>query len=339
MRPKIFFAVPCGEFYWPQLNLIKDVCLGVGVLPVIVEHSLQTAELWPHIVSEIEKADYVMADVSSLRPNIILELGYALKAKHETRVAIFVSKNSKVPSDLSGMKWVGYAGYRDFGEQLHRWLTQVVKAEDNNSPPIYRTGTYFHDEFQDFDRFLRLWSTPPGCQFDLTAEGLRFTNAYYPLLTQTLGLMINLEMTFTARIVRERIGWVVKGTTEHSTNSRIFGVMFNLTADGLLKPHILSVKNIHAKPLYKEFEETKINLRKSNEGWFTIVTQCENDVITITNEGEAVFHADFKTDNRFSEHYAFEPKHGQVGFRCSGWGDSGESGEVAVVRSVEVREL
>jgi hypothetical protein len=86
------------------------------------------------ICTKIEQADYFMADVSSERPNIILELGYALKAKYQDRVAIFISNNApiqKTLSDLSGTTRYQYSSMSEFRSELCKWLEKVIfKKED-----------------------------------------------------------------------------------------------------------------------------------------------------------------------------------------------------------------
>lgn len=273
-----------------------------------------------------------MADISSLRPNIVLELGYALKAQHESRVAIFISKNISVPADLSGKKRLEYSGFSDFQAQLINWLVQVVKIDKKLFEGFSAPSVNFHDEFQDFDRFLDLWSIPPGCDFNLTSEGLRFTNAHLPILSRTLGLLVNFEFTFTARIQRGAIGWVIKGAKDFTSYFPPFCVMFNTTLDHIT-PHILHLGKPDPYSLYHRFDPVTANLQATKQGWFTITTRCVDDTITIINDNKELFQANFATDAPYADLYQdFQPKQGQIGFRC-------HPDEEAIVRSVEVREI
>ncbi len=331
MKPTIFFAIPCGEFYGEQAKIIKRVCDSASVEPIIVEHGLETSELWSAIIDNIERADYFVADISSLRPNIVLELGYALKAKHESRTGIFISRNVRMPADLSGKKRLEYSGFSDFQKQLAKWLQQVVRIDASCFASLPGASINFHDEFQDFDNFLRLWSTPPGCDFTLTHEGLRFTNAnFVPIMTKTLGLLSNFEFTFTARILRGALGWVIKGTMDYRGFAS-FCVMFNTNLREL-QPHILNINYIHVHSLYQPLGPVTASIQQTKDGWFTITTRCIGDTITIINNAIEIFQADFSTDTRFSQYYNFSPKQGQVGFRC-------HPSEEAIIRKVEIREI
>jgi hypothetical protein len=333
VKPSIFFAIPCGEFYDEQARIIRKVCDRADVDPIIIEHDRKTSELWPTIADRIENADYFVADISSLRPNIVLELGYAFKAKPVGRYVFLVSKNVNVPADLVGKKRLEYIGYNDFQNQLINWLEQVVGVDQSCFRGLRRASPSFHDEFQDFDKFLRLWSTPLGCDFTLTSEGLRFTNAHLPILTKGLGLLTNLRFSFIARIERGAIGWVIKGTTDYRINFPPFCVMFNINPSGELKPHILNANQIHPDAFYQPFNSQPTQLRKTKQGWFNITTECIDDTITVFNDRRVLFRANFAKDAPYAQYYAFSPKQGHVGFRCHPWG------EEAIVKKVRVEEI
>ncbi len=327
----IFFAIPCGEYYGEQAKIIRRICGRARIKPIIIEHDVKTSELWNTIIDQIEQADYFVADVSSLRPNIVLELGYALKAKHESHVAFLISRNVDAPSDLIGKKRLEYSGFSDFQSQLIEWLVKVVGVNRRVYTDFNRDTLHFHDEFQDFDRFLRLWSFPPGCDFSLTSEGLRFTNAHMPILSKTLGILSDFEFTFTGRVGRDALGWVIKGTPDLSSYYPQFCIMFNTNLREL-RAHILNVNQIHPQSLYQPFTPQPVNLQVSREGWFTITTRGEGDVVTILNEGRVIFRANFATETPYSSFYNFRRKLGEIGFRC-------HPGEEAIIRQVEVREL
>jgi hypothetical protein len=48
---------------------------------MLVRYSPDTKDLWASIREEIDRADVFLADTSSGRPNIPLELGYAIARK------------------------------------------------------------------------------------------------------------------------------------------------------------------------------------------------------------------------------------------------------------------
>ncbi|MCL4488356.1 MAG: nucleotide-binding protein [Chloroflexi bacterium] len=336
MKTSIFFAIPCGDFYEQQVNIIKRVCENADLDARIVEHSLTTSELWPTIVSEIERADYFVADISSMRPNILLELGFALREKAERRVGIFVSNNVTLPADLRGKKYMPYSGYANFQSQLIAWVVQVVGVDKARLQTLPATSIHFHDEFKDFDQFMRLWDVPSNCNFSLKAEGLRFSAADpIPIRTRSLGLLQDLEFEFTARIEVGAIGWVLKGTI--SDQGLPFCVMFNTDLRSLT-PHVLDLIHPHPTTLWQAFPSVLVNIPVSKDGWFTITTKCVGDSFTISSHGNQLYPqlpaiaADFSNASAYPAYASVNPKQGQIGFRC-------HSQEIAIVRDVQVREI
>ncbi len=341
MRPAIFFAIPCGGFYDKQSEIIDEVCTAADVKPNIVEDDNQAHLLWPKIMDGIEQADFFVADISFLRPNIMLELGYALKAQPDGHSTFFISDNVDVPADLQGLTYHPYAGLRGFRRKLIDWIVKVVQVDANRFEPNQQDKG-FEDYFADRDRFMRWWNPPPGCQFSLTHEGLRFTGAYYPILSTTLGILSDYELTFRAKVEREAIGWVVKGTMDYRINSPIFGIMFSISEKGIFRTHILC-EITHDRKLDYYFDsqrdlDTQVDLRARP---FVATTRCVRDKVSVDIDSTWNHTFDFGTDPDFAKYYkSVDHKHGQVGFRCARWRpETGEWGEVATVNWVKVREI
>ena len=97
---RAFVAVPCGDFYSVQAAAISDVFRGSGVEAYIAEDEPTTKGLWSKIRDQIDSCDLFIADISSRSPNILLEVGYAIARKPETRIGVFTAESIEVPSDL-----------------------------------------------------------------------------------------------------------------------------------------------------------------------------------------------------------------------------------------------
>lgn len=68
-KPKVFCAVPCGDFYSIQSEIIANVSDATDTNPIIVEDHARTDGLWKKIADQIDSADLFMADISSHSPN------------------------------------------------------------------------------------------------------------------------------------------------------------------------------------------------------------------------------------------------------------------------------
>ncbi|MDP2659735.1 MAG: hypothetical protein Q8R28_03290, partial [Dehalococcoidia bacterium] len=233
-QTSVFFAIPCGEFFELQNRCIKTACRVAGLSAVIVEDHSGTADLWDKITGRIDAADYFVADISSNSANVILELGYAIREKRPRYVGIFIADNARVPVDLQGFTLQKYSSVRDFQRKLAKWMVDNVPFADKRKlDAIDVKSLDFREDFKDYDRFLRLWSLPPQCSFQLTHEGLRFSNAHFPIMTTHLALLRNYEFEFKAKIESRTFGWIIKGTSASLTTPLtsylpVFCVMFNI---------------------------------------------------------------------------------------------------------------
>jgi hypothetical protein len=330
----IFFAIPCGEFFSIQNQCIKTVCKAAGVNLIIVEDHTKTAGLWEKIAEKIDFADYFVADISSLSANIILELGYSIREKKSKYNAIFIADNIQVPVDLQGFTLQKYTSISDFQGKLIKWLCDNIPFVNSNKLMSLDTKSLeFYEDFKDYNRFFKLWSFPPQSSFQLTHEGLRFTNAHFPIMTTHLGLLKNYEFEFKAKIESLNLGWIIKGTRPFNNYLPTFCIMFNINQKGVLRPHIFNSNKVVINPPthYRVFDEQQVQFIISNEGWFTIITRIIGDKITIFNDGNIVFDQDFSVDP-YKEFYEFPNKQGEVGFRC-------HPGEQGIINYLKVREI
>lgn len=335
-RSRVFFAVPCGGFYDLQAEAIRRVARAVEAEHVIAEDDVRTKELWRKITADIDRCDLFVADISSGSKNIALELGYALARKPADRIGIFIANSAGDPSDLRGYLLQKYGSLTEFESRLGSWLAEAVGA---SVPSASRTLPIrciaYREEFRDLDRFLRLWSIPPGVAFHLVGEGLKVGDAHWPVLTKQLGLVRDCDVEFKARIDRQQIGWTVMGTQLPQDVLPTFCVMFALRSDGRLVPHLWSARmpGPGSSGGYHRYDarSKKIRLRTDRHGWFTMVTRVRGHRIHLMHQGRIVFDADMSRAPFREVYRSVQQKQGNIGFRCF-------PGEEATIASVTVRE-
>ncbi|HQN73907.1 MAG TPA: hypothetical protein PLB16_10870, partial [bacterium] len=56
-------------------------------------------DMWVDIQKEIEESEFCLFDVSGFRPNVVLELGYALAVKNNSEILITFRHRKKRGSD------------------------------------------------------------------------------------------------------------------------------------------------------------------------------------------------------------------------------------------------
>lgn len=315
-QPSVFYAIPCGDFYSIQNEIIEVVSKNAQIDPIIAEDDLRTKGLWDKIKEQIDLADLFIADISSGSPNIILELGYAIREKNSKNIGIFISNSASVPSDLTGFVLQKYSSFNDFQRKLVEWLCQTLPSIDRDKlENLPKRNANFREDFHDQDLFHRRWSIPPGGSFIFSGDGLRLGNMPMPMLTTTLAILRDCKFSFRAKIERSRLGWVVQGTKSYHKFYPEFCVMFNIDNEGILTPHVLNMAKPNPKSIYEPFKSEKVEGFIKNE-WFDISTIVRGSNIEIMYADKSIFSADF-AEEPYGQFYNTDgTKDGQIGFRC-----------------------
>lgn len=331
LMKKIFFAIPCGDFYTIQNKIIDDICTNHNVNKIVIEEKSKTDYLWEDIITEIESSDLFVSDISSRSPNIVIELGYALRGKSKDNIGIFVSKNIDVFSDIKGIKFQEYRSYSEFAELLEKWINEKLYVSNSDFKRTTLNIPKFHEEFKDLSKFIRLWDTPPSCQYNLEFDGLHYTDSHMPIMSNHLALLRNYSFEFKAKILSNAVGWIIKGTRRYNDITPQFCLMFNIGVSRDLMPHIFNRTNIHPMSHFHPLNSLAKKIEKSidNSSFYNIKTTVNGDLVEIYFEGTQVFSHTFGTHPDEKDLYNFSPKHGQVGFRC-------HPGEEAVIRDVNI---
>ena len=333
-RPRVFVAIPCGAFYSVQADMLRELFASAEIDAYIAEDSPDTKGLWDSISVQIDGADAFLADISSGSPNILLEVGYAIARKPIGAIGLFISDQVDVPSDLRWVVAQVYSSLASFRATLASWIERTLPVSRASAPLAPTPTEVFAEDFMSEDLFLRRWATPPGCSYFLTAEGLRFSNAHFPILTTPLAIMGDCEFEFQGRIDSEQLGWALKGTKGFTDLLPSFCVMFALNIRGELTPHVWNARHPHPQTHYQVFSRTVLppNVRPRLGVWARFVTHVKGNMYEIEIDGNSVFRADLSLGEFALLYSDRESIQGQVGFRC-------HPGEQATVRSVRVRAL
>lgn len=334
MKPKIqiFFAIPCGIFYEKQREIILKICQSYNIDPIINENDSLTNGLLSQIFDQITKCEYFIADISSNSPNVIFELGYAFRAKHLSKIGILLSNISKCPSDLQDIKRLQYGNYKEFADKLYNWLSQFfVKPvkKDNSLIPLID----YYETFKDADSFIKRWEFPLGCDYSLTFNGFRFTNAHFPIISKHLAYLDKYIFEFECSINRQTIGWIINGTKIKPDDNIIdFCIMFNLNNKGHLTPHIFTKTHINPTSHYQVFDGLIINEAIDFQSKLKIKTTVNGSKVKIQINDKNVFQQDFQ-DEPFGAFYNSVPhKTNEIGFRC-------HPGEEATIYSIKISPI
>jgi hypothetical protein len=112
MEPSTLFAfvlMPFGEKFDDIYKLgIKSITKDKGVIAQRVDEQIYTESILERIYSQIDNADFIIADMTGKNPNVFYEVGYA-HAKDKLCILI-TQESSDIPFDLSHHRHLIYNG-------------------------------------------------------------------------------------------------------------------------------------------------------------------------------------------------------------------------------------
>lgn len=107
-------------------DLVRSVCEEMEVELISVDTASYTSSTTGDIADAIERADFVIADLSSENPNVFMEFGIA----HALRKPILpISRDSQsVASDFAGHRIVAYRqdDLEKLGHYVRDWVTEAA---------------------------------------------------------------------------------------------------------------------------------------------------------------------------------------------------------------------
>ena len=291
---RAFVAIPCGDFYSVQANIICDVLNAAGLEPYVAEDDPKTKGLWENVRDQIDSCDLFIADISSRSPNILLEVGYAIARKPQFRIGVFTAESIEVPSDLRWLIIQTYSSLESFREKLITWLSGAAPIRKIPISTDRNLQDVFSEDFYSETLFHRRWSVPPGASYLLTAEGLRFSHAHFPIMTSGLEILRDCEFEFEGRIEHARLGWAIMGTKNPSAFLPTFCVMFTLSTESRITPHIWNASNVNPQSHYHVFNDSAVqaSVSRSRDGWIRLITKICGTTVGVWSDGHRLFESD-----------------------------------------------
>jgi len=112
-----------------------QVCEDLGYRCERVTEANAGERILPDILARIERAAFVIVDLTDLRPNVFYELGYADGLGK--KAVITAKAGTELPFDVKDMPTICWSGQRQLRDQLRQRIISVVKpATTAASPPI-----------------------------------------------------------------------------------------------------------------------------------------------------------------------------------------------------------
>lgn len=100
---------PMDSSYKRVRDTIQRTLRESGVSPVQIDDIIRFGAQWANAVTDaIQKADFIVADVSRKNPNVLYELGYAHALRKPTLLMLSTDSVGEMPFDLAGHQMATY---------------------------------------------------------------------------------------------------------------------------------------------------------------------------------------------------------------------------------------
>ncbi len=125
----VFIAMPIGTSspFDDVLDSIKEACDRCGLTAERVDEAQVNERITDRILESIQKAEYVVVDLTESRPNVFYEAGYA---QGIGKVPVYVArKGTKLEFDLKDYPVIFYESYRELKQCLETRLRALAEAK------------------------------------------------------------------------------------------------------------------------------------------------------------------------------------------------------------------
>ncbi len=130
----VFIAMPIDKTN-PQLDdvldAIKTACARLGFVAERVDEFQNNEKITDNILEGIQKAEFVIADLTHSKPNVYYEAGYAHALK---KTPIYIARNgTKFEFDVKDYSVITFDSMRELKDELGKRLISISKSHASNS--------------------------------------------------------------------------------------------------------------------------------------------------------------------------------------------------------------
>jgi hypothetical protein len=155
---KVFVIMPFSQEFEDIYSLgIKETAQNLGVEAFRLDEEIFNEGMLERIYNNIEKSDFIIADLSNKNPNVFYELGYAHANK---KICILLTQNAdNIPFDLQHKRHIVYNGsLKKLKQELEKNIKWAVETiEQNHWSPFevsMKTGGYLENAEGFSEAFL-----------------------------------------------------------------------------------------------------------------------------------------------------------------------------------------
>lgn len=115
---------------FPELRkFLAEALKEIGVEPILLEEMpISGISLIEKVQREIERADFILVDISGNNPNVMFEVGYALAMRKP--LFFIVQRGERIPADLRGFLFFVYNPLQPevLKREIKRWAFEFIRS-------------------------------------------------------------------------------------------------------------------------------------------------------------------------------------------------------------------
>lgn len=127
VNPQCLLITPLGEDYSKVREAVTQMLMEIGVEPILVENMAPKEQIIEMILRSINRADFIIADLTGKNPNVMYEVGFAQALKKP--LFLIVQQDSEpLPSDMSGHLFFVYdlSSLEQLQLTIREWVSRYL---------------------------------------------------------------------------------------------------------------------------------------------------------------------------------------------------------------------
>jgi hypothetical protein len=155
---ELFILMPMSKkkpLYKDIHDSIKTVAKSFGIKAFRIDDSQSNEKISERILKSIERAEYIVADLTDSRPNVFFEAGYALGIQ---KIPVFIAREgTKLEFDIHDFPIIFFNNQIQLREELSKRLEGIIIREPDKHS-VVQVPLKLHEDENDIKTLLAGWA-------------------------------------------------------------------------------------------------------------------------------------------------------------------------------------
>lgn len=211
-KNRCFFLMPFHESFDPIYGTVKDILMESGYICNRVDEITDSKPIISKILTEILRAQYIIADLTGCNANVFYELGIAHTFKDSQNVLLIKQKNTDAPFDIKHLQYCEYNpnNLKQLAGIIRNFITQNRRFNEfHEALNVHGIISLIHDNQEAFIDYLHsalgddiITLTSILNYREMESENTAISHALDRYATMVHGIIENRRMDFLPGILK-----------------------------------------------------------------------------------------------------------------------------------------